>query len=737
MKKILLLIVAFVLCSQTIKAQVVLDANGVTIKWTGTTVPSPYFVQASPRGTLEWFAIVNDSTKSNITSYAQNNSTGIIYFTLPGGGSARIPFNNMVTTLVTDMSGMFGNANTFNKPIGSWDLSNVNNMDQMFNGATSFNQPIGSWNVSNDTSMNYMFNAATSFNQPLGSWNVSKVTSMSYMFSSASSFNQPVENWNVSKVTNMSSMFENANVFNQPLENWNVSKVTNMNYMFGNATSFNQNINSWNVSNVTNMNNMFSNATAFNQPIGNWDVSNLTNMGGMFRQATSFNQPISSWNVSNVTNMRNVFNGATSFNQNIGYWNVSNATDMTNMFINGAGLSIANYDSLLIGWSTITSAETPLKLGVTFGAGNSKYCNGASARDSIINTYVWTITDGGLDCSIPNPNQIILDVNGITIKWTGSSVPSPYFVQASPRGTLEWFAIVNEGNKSNISDYAQQVTSGITYFTPPGSSTPIPFNNIVTSNVTDMSYMFRGATTFNQNINSWDVSNVTNMNNTFSETDSFNQNIGSWNVSKVIYMPSMFRRASSFNQNIGSWNVSNVTNISTMFVFATSFNQNIGSWNVSNVTNMSNMFFEAGLSTANYDSLLIGWSAITSSETPLKQGISFDAGSSKYCNGASARDSIISKYKWTITDGGLDCSVLGVEEFETNNIKIYPNPTNNIINIEGLNKNENNTIQIFDVQGKLVITKTINEKGTIDLSELNKGVYVIKIGDVAQRIVKM
>jgi len=71
------------------------------------------------------------------------------------------------------------------------------------------------------------------------------------------------------------------------------------------------------------------------------------------------------------------------------------------------------------------------------------------------------------------------------------------------------------------------------------------------------------------------------------------------------------------------------------------------------------------------------------------------------------------------------------------NIKIYPNPTNNIIYIEGLDNNKSNTIQIFDVQGKLVLTKTINEKGTIDLSELNKGVYVIKVGDVAQRIVKM
>ena len=98
----------------------------------------------------------------------------------------------------------------------------------------------------------------------------------------------------------------------------------------------------------------------------------------------------------------------------------------------------------------------------------------------------------------------------------------------------------------------------------------------------------------------------------------------------------------------------------------------------------------------------------------------------------------------TLTNaGGVDIfiaklgGITGINDIKNSNIKIYPNPTNNIFNIEGLTKNENNTIQIFDVQGKLVITKTINEKGMIDLSELNKGVYVIKIGDVVQRIVKM
>ena len=70
MKRILLLIILLITTAQTIHSQtVVLDTNGVTVKWTGTTVPSPYFVQANPRGTgMEWFAIVDNSTTINITN---------------------------------------------------------------------------------------------------------------------------------------------------------------------------------------------------------------------------------------------------------------------------------------------------------------------------------------------------------------------------------------------------------------------------------------------------------------------------------------------------------------------------------------------------------------------------------------------------------------------------------------------------------------------------------------------
>jgi len=46
-----------------------------------------------------------------------------------------------------------------------------------------------------------------------------------------------------------------------------------------------------------------------------------------------------------------------------------------------------------------------------------------------------------------------------------------------------------------------------------------------------------------------------------------------------------------------------------MFKQATSFDKNLGGWDVTNVTDMTEMFSGVTLSTANYDSLLIGWAA--------------------------------------------------------------------------------------------------------------------------------
>ena len=280
------------------------------------------------------------------------------------------------------------------------NLQNMTNMSGVFRNATSFNQGIGQWNVSNITTMSEVFDGAISFNQDIANWDVSKVTTMIRMFNGATSFNQDIGSWNVSSVTDMTDMFNGATSFNQNIGNWNVSNVTTMANMFNGATSFNQSIGSWNVNNVINMNGMFGSAISFNQDIAIWNVSNVTNMNGMFNDATAFDQDIGSWNVSNVATMIQMFNDATSFNQDLGSWDISDVTNMTGMF-DLITLSTTNYDNTLIGWATLDPGETRIPTNITFSGGNSTFCTGENARTNLINTYNWTITDGGKDCSPP------------------------------------------------------------------------------------------------------------------------------------------------------------------------------------------------------------------------------------------------------------------------------------------------------------------------------------------------
>ena len=152
----------------------------------------------------EWLYVVKDkaeleSLRDQGTWMTSTDPNQLVSITDKDNITKSIPMNNLVTTRVSDMSGLFNLQSNFNQYINNWDVQNVTNMYEMFYN-TSFNQNIG--------------------------WDVSNVTSMSGMFRN-SPFNKPIENWDVQNVGDMIQMFYDNSVFNQDLSSWCVSSVTN------------------------------------------------------------------------------------------------------------------------------------------------------------------------------------------------------------------------------------------------------------------------------------------------------------------------------------------------------------------------------------------------------------------------------------------------------------------------------------------------------------------------------
>ena len=81
--------------------------------------------------------------------------------------------------------------------------------------------------------------------------------------------------------------------------------------------------------------------------------------------------------------------------------------------------------------------------------------------------------------------------------------------------------------------------------------------------------------------------------------------------------------------------------------------------------------------------------------------------------------------------------LLGVNAFAPDTFEYYPNPTSDIVTFNL--KNISTTIEVMDVLGKTLLTKTANNSNaSIDLSSLSNGMYLVKVKAAGQeKIVKI
>ncbi|MEM6642513.1 MAG: LamG-like jellyroll fold domain-containing protein [Bacteroidota bacterium] len=573
---------------------------------------------------------------------------------------------------VTNFASMFEGCTVYDQPLNGWNMAAATNLSAMFATTNNFNQDLSSWG-SLFTNLQFtlsMFDAASSYNQPMTTWAtaVGSVTRMDGMFTEADAFNQDLSSWDVSSVTNFGDMFLGSDVFNngdpagissKPLS-WTPSSATDMGGMFGSAVVFNQAL-PWGSStaNVVTMNNMFNNATAFNQDVSDWDVGNVANFAGMFQVGSSFNNGavVLDWNTvgqnvaGNIISMFAMFNGS-AINSDLTTWDVSKVNTMQFMFADASA-----FDGDLAGWDVSNVTDFSDMFG--------EFTTGATS-----------FTGQGLAGWTPNGSQVMFGMfngassfNADLSSWNVSGVTN--FNQMF-NGATSFNNGESAGSSSAPLNWTLDTTpaAGITMTTMFQNASS--FNQDLSSwdvvEVINMQGMFTGAALFNQDITGWNVSSVERFGNMFTNADSFNQPIGSWTTSSATEMFNMFLNNDGFNQDISGWDVSNVFNFSGMFnsTSSTPFNQDLGAWDISSASAMTNMFNNSSMSVANYDATLNGWADDNGGSETIPSSITLGADGLQYSAAAQvARDFLTGTQSWNIVGDALAISAPPSDLFTT------------------------------------------------------------------------
>ena len=292
----------------------------------------------------------------------------------------------------------------------------------------------------------------------------------------------------------------------------------------------------------------------------------------------------------------------------------------------------------------------------------SRFCSNAHGRraDAGRTSTAGATTDG-----------IILTVNTLATGSTGTTVSLPLYGNGLD-ATVDWgdgSSAVTDTTPGNLSytyaepgTYTITVTGNVPEFGTPAGSAPVAddaltavtnwdgvgltslYNafsgdiNLVSvptdlpSTVTETGYMFSSATSFNQDLNSWDTTSVTDMSGMFEDDTAFNDG-----GVALVSAPGV------------GWDTTNVTDMNDMFDGDTAFDQDLGSWNISQVNNLADALDYTSLSTDNFDATLAGWA----DETVLPD-LTLGAADLTYdLNGQAGFDTLTSAPDdWTIDDAG-------------------------------------------------------------------------------------
>ena len=219
-------------------------------------------------------------------------------------------------------------------------------------------------------------------------------------------------------------------------------------------------------------------------------------MKEIFRESTAFDQMLNAWDVGKVTIMRDTFKQASVFNQALSSWQVGNVTDMSSAF------------------------------------------NLASNFDQSIET--WDVSKTTNMYSMFNRATVFNQ----SLAWDTSKATSMALMFYEVRRGAE-------GRRADCIATSRPLVVAVAQPRCRGVSLLFPALQQRVLSIDTVSFAFSFASThlqassFNQDIDAWNVSQVTDMRQLFYRASAYDQPLGSWQVGRVRNMNQMFRKVSS------------------------------------------------------------------------------------------------------------------------------------------------------------------------------------------------
>jgi len=169
------------------------------------------------------------------------------------------------------------------------------------------------------------------------------------------------------------------------------------------------------------------------------------------------------------------------------------------------------------------------------------------------------------------------------------------------------------------------------------------------------------------------------------------------------------------------------TNAGTLSAYSTGMGPNTGSGSIVYLEHMNRISATTGTGGAGTTYVISAtWTAPTAGTGTVK---AFGLINAVNCNNNDGSGDYWNSGSASFTE--LPSNV-GVNNVAAATITVYPNPVSNVFTVSGVN----GTVNVFDVNGKIISTVSVNNTATIDASAWANGVYFLSISNDGQVISK-